>query len=199
MEDDPDTWRKPWVYDEWKRKQNELDAEAEEEYGRYYRQRLEENRQRQEAARQARDTTWESKIAALGFNGRNWAIWRRYKAGGVTLRQVGAEFGIGPERVRQIVLRLDCKVRKALNHEWNNVPDEIREATLGIEFVFQNEVTLESTRGWDQLEPNKEGSIYFPPTPAWRSEWGAQDTKPAKPHPVYTYYKTIIHEGADDE
>jgi hypothetical protein len=203
MEDDPDAWRKPWVYEEWKREQDERDKEREAEYARYYKQRLEENRQRRQAAQEARNTVWEKQIEALGFNGRNWAIWRRYKAGGVILKQVGDEFGIGPERVRQIIRRLDRKVKKALNHEWNNVPDEIREATLGVEFVFRNELAFTrwdgDTKGWEQVEPEKHGSVYFPPTPEWRTEWGEQDIKPAKPRPVYTYYKTVIREGADDD
>ena len=155
------------------------------------------------AAREARWKLYQAKREELGFPGRNWAIWRRYKAGGVILKQVGDEFGIGPERVRQIIRRLDRKVKKALNHEWNNVPDEIREATLGVEFVFRNELAFTrwdgDTKGWEQVEPEKHGSVYFPPTPEWRTEWGGQDIKPAKPRPVYTYYKTVIREGADDD
>ena len=134
----------------------------------------------------------QAKREELGFPGRNWAIWRRYKAGGSTLKQVGDEFGIGPERVRQIVMRLDRKVKEALNHGWNNVPDEIREATLGVEFVFTNEIALDDHRGWDQLEDKKYGSKYLPPLPEWHPKWGEQDMRPAEPRPIYTYYKVTI-------
>jgi hypothetical protein len=151
------------------------------------------------AAREARWKLYQAKREELGFPGRNWAIWRRYKAGGSTLKQVGDEFGIGPERVRQIVMRLDRKVKKALNHGWNNVPDEVREATLGVEFVFTNEIALDDYRGWDQLEDEKYGSKYLPPLPEWHPKWGEQDMRPAKPRPIYTYYKvTIPKEQTDD-
>ena len=151
----------------------------------------------------ARNARWElqrAKWEELGWLKRNWAIWRRYKAGGVTLKQVGDEFSISPERVRQIKIKSDRKVRKALNRNWDNVPDEIRDATLGVEFVFRNEVTFVGwngdMRGWDQLEQEDNGSAYSPPDPEWRTEWGKQDTKPAKPRQAYTYYKIIIQEGA---
>lgn len=132
------------------------------------------------------------------FTKRRWGAWRRYKAGGITLREVGVELGVTPERIRQHVIKCDRKVRQALNREWNTVSDEIRDATLGVEFVFRNEVAIDDTRGWDQLEPTEDGSAYWPPTPAWRTEWGAQDMRPAKPRKVYTYYKVIIPEGADN-
>lgn len=132
----------------------------------------------------------------------SWAIWRRYKAGGVTLKQVGEEFGITGGSVSQHVKKCDRKIRKALSHEWNNVPDEVRNATLGVEFVFRNEVTFDDwddMRGWDQLEPKEYGSVYWPPTPEWRTQSDEPDGRPAIPPKVYTYYKTIIHEGADNE
>lgn len=149
-------------------------------------------------ARDARQELYHAKLEELGGPKRNWAIWRRYKAGGVTLKQVGDEFGVSPERVRQITIKCDRKVRGALNRNWDNVSDEIRDATLGVEFVFRNEVTFEGwngdMRGWDKLELEEHGSAYSPPNPEWRTEWGEQDTKPTKPPKAYTCYKIIIQE-----
>jgi hypothetical protein len=135
------------------------------------------------------------------FPNRNWAIWRRYKAGGATLKKVGNEFGLTPERVRQIVMKYDRKLRSVLNpginKQWDNVSDEAREATLGVEFVFRNELTFRffdgDQRGWDQLEPSVHmASAYGNAMTGWEPEWGQQDTSPTKPKPAYTYYKTTI-------
>ena len=48
---------------------------------------------------------------------------------------------------------------------WKNVPDEIRDATLGVEFVFKNDLAFNGwdgdSKGWAQLEPdNYNGSAY---------------------------------------
>lgn len=202
MEDDPDAWRKPWVYDEHKHEfVTQLNALKRLDPQKYQR-RLEENRQQRLEREAKRDKVRDARLAEFGPEGRRWAIWKRRKTG-ATLKKVGEEFGLTPERVRQMVMKCDRKIRKALNHEWNNVPDEVRNATLGVEFVFRNEVTFTGWNGdrggWDQVEPEEYGSMYWPPTPEWRTDWGEQDTRPAKPRKVYTYYKTIIHEGADDE
>jgi hypothetical protein len=200
MEDDPDAWRKPWVYDVWHREY----IQSQEEYEREFKQRQKENHQRRVAGEDAKYNLWRAKIAEFdgGITQRNWAIWRRYKGGGITLKQTGEEFGITTERVRQINAKCDRQVRKALNHNWNNVPDEIRDATLGVKFVFRDELTFgpeELTREWNQLEPEKHGSSYSPPLPEWHPKWGEQDTKPAKARKVYTYYKVVIEEGAKHE
>ena len=191
MEDDPPWWRSTISEEELRARQRAAAAAAAAEAA------------ERAAMLAARDKVRDARLAELGPEGRRWAIWRRYKGGGITLKQTGEEFGVGPERVRQIIAKLDRKVRKALNHEWNNVPDDVRDATLGVEFVFRNEVTFTGWNGdrdrWDQVEPTENGSAYWPPTPEWRTASGEQDTKPAKPRKVYTYYKTIIHEGADDE
>jgi hypothetical protein len=184
MEDNPDWWSSPTSEEEWKQRL----AEAEE---RHQRERAEWEAQKVRHA----------EAVEQGFSKRNWAIWRRYKAGGVTLKQVGDEFGVSGDRARQISIKCDRQVRKALNHNWNNVPDEVHNATLGVEFVFRNEVTFEGwngdMRGWDQLELKEHGSAYNHAVPDWRTSWGEQDTKPAKPRKVYTYYKVVIEEGAD--
>jgi hypothetical protein len=141
-------------------------------------------------------------------NGRNWAIWRRYKAGGVTLKKVGEEFGITAERIRGIVAKIDRRMPRVLNpgpdREWSNVDDEIRDATLGVEFVFRNELTFnwlnDDQKGWAQLEPDVHRiSRYRDPVDWWKPEWGHQDTSPTKPKPAYTYYKTIIEKEQTDD
>jgi hypothetical protein len=184
MEDNPDWWSSPTSEEEWKQRL----AEAEE---RHQRKRAEWEAQKVRHA----------EAVEQGFSKRNWAVWRRYKAGGVTLKQVGDEFGISGDRARQISVKCDRQVRKALNHNWNNVPDEVRNAALGVEFVFRNELTFgreEPTRKWDQqLELNEHGSAYSHAVPDWCTSWGEQDTKPAKARKVYTYYKVVIEEGAN--
>jgi hypothetical protein len=180
MEDDPPWWHDSPSLDDLRARQRAVAKKAAITAA--------EEAEAREARWKLRQAKWEE----LGPLDRNWAIWRRYKGGGVTLKGVGDEFGIGPERVRQIIIRLDRKVKKALNHGWNNVPDEIREATLGVEFVFTNEMALDDRRGWDQLEDKKCGSKYLPPLPEWHPEWGAQDAEPELPRVLYTYYKVTI-------
>ena len=187
MEDDPPWWRSTISEEELRERQRAAAAAAAAEAA--------EKAAIQAAQYRVRD----ARLAELGPEGRRWAIWRRYKGGGITLKRIGEEFGLSPERVRQIVKTLDRKVRNALNYKNRNVPDEVRDNTLGVEFVFTNEVALEidDLSHWEQLEYEKHGSMYWPPTPAWRSEWGEQDTRPAIPRMVYTYYKVIIPEGAN--
>ena len=129
-------------------------------------------------------------------NGRNWAIWKRYKAGGVTQKKVAEEFGVTPERIRQAVAKIDRGLRTVLNRGmatmWDNVPDEYREGTLGVEFVFSNELVLgdwDGRNGWEKVDRFGRGRVYFPPTPEWRTEL---------PPPVHTYYKTIIDKEQTD-
>ena len=100
---------------------------------------------------------------------RKWAMWREYKAGGTTLDRVAKNFGVTRERVRQSNAKCDRKLRTALNPNmmnwWKNVPDEIRDATLGVEFVFKNDLTFNvwdgDQTGWARLEPdNHNASAY---------------------------------------
>lgn len=91
---------------------------------------------------------------------RKWAMWREYKAGGTTLDKVAKNFGVTRERVRQANAKCDRKIRTVLNPNlnnwWKNVPDEIRDAMLGVEFVFKNDLTFNGwdgdQTGWTQLE-----------------------------------------------
>jgi hypothetical protein len=139
-------------------------------------------------------------------NGRNWAIWKRYKAGGVTQKKVAEEFGVTPERIRQAVAKIDRGIRTVLNRGmsgmWDNVPDQYREGTLGVEFVFKNELVFDDwdeRNKWEKVDRFGRGQTYFPPTPEWRSHNGLDDTRPAIPPPVHTYYKTIIDKEQTDE
>jgi hypothetical protein len=130
---------------------------------------------------------------------RKWAVWKQYRAGGTTLSKVGEDFGIGVERTRQLVHKCERILRTALNRDILTFPasDEVREATLGVEFVFRNDLTFRfvdgDQRGWDQLEPSVHmASAYGNAMTGWEPEWGQQDTSPTKPKPAYTYYKTVI-------
>ena len=170
------------------------------------RERAEKETQAQRERREINQRRWEEFKDVP--NGRNWAIWKRYKAGGVTFKKVGEEFGVTPERIRQAVAKLDRKMPRVLNpgpnREWSNVTDEIRDATLGVEFVFRNDLTFNvldgDQKGWERLEPDRhDSSAYRNPVPWWKPEWGHQDTSPTKPKPAYTYYKTIIEKEQTDE
>lgn len=132
---------------------------------------------------------------------RMWAIWKQYRAGGTTFEKVGKDFGISGGRVRQVVTRCDRLLRTGLQRAILTIPvlQEIRDATLGIEFVFRNELALEDKTGWEQLEPTVMGSAYDPMIPEWKEEWGRQDTSPPKPIPAYTYYKVVIPKEQSDD
>ena len=137
---------------------------------------------------------------------RKWAVWKQYRAGGTTLNKVGEDFGIGVERTRQMVHQCERILRTALNRDILTFPviDEVREATLGVEFVFRNDLTFNvvdgDQKGWTQLELTlHDSSAYRNPVAWWKPEWGLQDTSPTKPKPAYTYYKTIIEKEQTDE
>lgn len=151
-------------------------------------ERAEEETQAQRERREINQRRWDEFKDVP--NGRNWAIWREYKAGGTTLEKVANNFGVTRERVRQAVAKIDRGIRTVLNRGmsgmWDNVPDEYREGTLGVEFVFKNELVFndwDEQKGWEKVDPYGRGRRYFPPTPEWRTDL---------PHPVHTYYKTII-------
>ena len=167
-------------------------------------ERAEEETQAQRERREINQRRWEEFKDVP--NGRNWAIWREYKAGGTTLEKVANNFGVTRERVRQAVAKIDRGIRTVLNRGmsgmWDNVPDEYREGTLGVEFVFTNDLVVndrEGWKGWDKVDRFGRGQTYFPPTPEWRSRNGLDDTRPAIPPPVHTYYKTIIEKEQTDE
>jgi hypothetical protein len=167
-------------------------------------ERAEEETQAQRERREINQRRWDEFKDVP--NGRNWAIWREYKAGGTTLEKVANNFGVTRERVRQAVAKIDRGIRTVLNRGmsgmWDNVPDEYREGTLGVEFVFKNELVFDDwdeRKGWEKVDPYGRGRRYFPPTPEWRSHNGLDDTRPAIPPPVHTYYKTIIEKEQTDE
>jgi len=72
---------------------------------------------------------------------RNWAIWREYRAGGVTLANVGAKHGFSGSRARQIVVGCDKQVlhalRRRISPATEPLPDHMREGLLGVEFTFR--------------------------------------------------------------
>ena len=151
----------------------------------------------------ADNLTWPQTPAQAEVVRRNWAIWREYSLGGITYREIGLDYGVTGNRVRQIIEHRKRKLKAVLNPginvQWDNVADDVREATLGMEFVFRNELALEDTKGWEQLEPTVYGSAYASPRPEWKPEWGRQDTSPAKPVPAYTFYKTLTQKEQTDE
>jgi len=173
MADDPDNWLlDPWVYEVEREKWREQAKQEAEEH----KKQLEETRRRRAAGE---DAQWELRKARWEeFKDnpklRKWAMWREYKAGGTTLKKVGENFGITPERVRQSNAKCDRMIRRTLDRAKPGVPAsaEVREATRGVEFVFCNGFTLEDTKGWQQLELTLYGS--------------------ASPIPACTYYKIII-------
>jgi hypothetical protein len=205
MSDDSDAWPDPWpepvVYEEWLQEKLRSDKEwlekhrAEAEQRRM--ERIKSGFKSLAPAGPTRDpVVREARLEEFKDNPklRKWAIWRQYRAGGTTFNKVGEDFGIGVERTRQLVHKCDRMLRDTLNRAKPGVPAnaEVREATRGVEFVFCNGLTLEDTKGWQQLELTLYGSRYAPPRTDWREEWGHQDTLPAKPIPAYTFYKVII-------
>jgi hypothetical protein len=188
---DPDNWLlDPWVYEVEREKWRQRSKQEAEEH----KKQLEETRRqrRESPTRKLREARWEE--FKDNPKQRKWAMWREYKAGGTTLKKVGENFGITPERVRQSNAKCDRMIRWTLDRAKPGVPAsaEVIEATRGVEFVFCNGSTLEDTKGWQQLELTLHGSAYDPLLPEWRREWGHQDTSPAKPIPTCTYYKVII-------
>jgi len=194
MADDPDAWPDPWpepvIYEEWKAEHLRM---------------LRESKHFPSVIRPRDEVVWNARREEFKDNPnlRKWAIWKQYKAGGVTLRDVGDDFGIGRERVRQIVAKCDRLLRTALGRVILALPtiDEVRDGTLGVEFVFRNELTFtdyEDQKGWEQLEPDVTGSAYKALMPEWREEWGRQDTSEPKPRPAYTFYKVVIPKEQTD-
>ena len=77
---------------------------------------------------------------------RNWALWRDYRAGNVTLKAVGAKYGIANTRVSALVARRDKEVAVALRRMMNNhappLNEHMRNALLGVEFEFMNDLVF---------------------------------------------------------
>jgi hypothetical protein len=190
---DPNWWRSPISREDWER-------ELEEAQQKRIQARIawEEAKRAEAAIKQMRITQAEG-----SYNKRNWDVWRGRVLEGTTYAKLGKAYGVSTGRAGDIVQHRGMKVRAALNPglnvQWENVPDEIREATLGVEFVFRNELALEDEKGWEQLEPTVYGSAYASPRPEWKPEWGHQDTSSAKPVPAYTVYKTLTRKEQTDE
>ena len=190
---DPNWWRSPISREDWERELEEA------------KQKRIQARIAWEEAKQAEAAVHQMRImqAQGNYTKRNWAIWRERISKGTTYKQLGKDYGISNCRAGDIIQNCSLKVKSALNPginvQWENVPDEVREATLGVEFVFRNELTLEDTKGWEQLEPTDYGSLFADPMPEWRREWGYQDTSPAKTRDPYTYYKTLTQKEQADE
>ena len=77
---------------------------------------------------------------------RNWALWRDYRAGNVTLKAVGAKYGISASRVSALGIRHDKKVAVALRRMMNNhappLNGPMRNALLGVEFTFMDDLVF---------------------------------------------------------
>ena len=77
---------------------------------------------------------------------RNWALWREYRAGNVTLTAVGAKHGITRGRVSDLVARHDKQVAVALRRMMNNhappLNEHMRKALLGVEFEFMDDLVF---------------------------------------------------------
>jgi hypothetical protein len=77
---------------------------------------------------------------------RNWALWRDYRAGNVTLKAVGAKYGISNTRVSALVARHDKQVAVALRRMMNKHAPPLnahaRKALLGVEFTFMNDLVF---------------------------------------------------------
>ncbi len=144
MEDDPDWWPKPWIYDDWvqemlrkdKEWQNKRRAEAEQRRM----ERINSGFKSLAPAGPTRDpVVREARLEEFKDNPklRKWAVWKQYRAGGTTLNKVGEDFGVGVERTRQMVHQCERILRTALNRDILTFPvkDEVREATLGVEFA----------------------------------------------------------------
>ena len=190
---DPNWWRSPISREDWERELEEAKQKRIQAHTAW------EEAKRAEAAVRAMRVAQ----AQGNYTERNWDVWRERVLEGTTYAKLGKGYGFSTSRARTIIWDRSHKVRSALNPginvQWENVPDEIREATLGVEFVFCNELALEDTKGWEQLEPTVYGSAYASPRPEWKPEWGHQDTSPAKPVPAYTFYKTLTRKEQTDE
>jgi hypothetical protein len=214
MADDPDDWLLgPWVYDDWLQEKLHRDKEWHKEHRAEAAKRrmlrmYPESKSLSPAPPSRDPVVREARLEEFKDSPklRKWAVWKQYRTGGTTLSKVGEDFGIGVERTRQMVHQCERILRTALNRDILTFPaiDEVREATLGVEFVFRNDLTFTGwdgdQKGWEKLEPDShDTSAYKNPVPWWKPEWGHQDTSPAKPEPAYTYYKTIIEKEQTDE
>jgi len=202
MSDDPDAWPdpwpEPWVYEDWLQEKLRRDKDwQKKQRAQAERQYMEQIRSkslspcpppRNPAVREARVEEFKDNLKL-----RKWAIWRQYRAGGTSLRKVGEDFGIGPERIRQLVYKCERLLRMDLNRAMPGIPakEEVREGTRGVEFVFRNELAVFDREGWEQLEFDAVGSAYSKPISEWPEEWGKQDPSPAREKPSYTLYRVI--------
>ena len=77
---------------------------------------------------------------------RNWALWREYRAGNVTMTSVGAKHGITRGRVSDLVARHDKQVavalRRMMNAHVQPLNEHMRKALLGVEFTFMNDLVF---------------------------------------------------------
>ena len=106
---------------------------------------------------------------------RNWAIWREYSAGNVTLKAVGAKYGITAGRVSALVIRHDKQVAVALRRMMNNhappLNEHTRNALLGIEFTFMDDLVFP----YEELHMNGGPWRQFDGSTWFKIEIGASD------------------------
>lgn len=73
---------------------------------------------------------------------RNWSIWRDYHRKRMMQKELAQVHDITNERVRGLLLKYERRIRKALTGTMR-LSDEMREATLGVEFVFTHELLVD--------------------------------------------------------
>jgi hypothetical protein len=69
---------------------------------------------------------------------RNWQIWRERKLTNKTLRQIGEEHGVGPERIREIVSKCNRMIRSRFfyNYHTDKITPQMMAAVKDMEFVY---------------------------------------------------------------
>lgn len=90
---------------------------------------------------------------------RDWAIWRAYRTGQASQPALTKQHGLSQGPVNQAVGKGDRLVRAAMGRSINlPVSEELREGTLGVEFVFTHEALLSPSerQDWQYIAPPRQ-------------------------------------------